>query len=145
MNSLEFLVLADNKKLINVLKRYLRYVMNEFLVKEGLFSENEFSQKMMNYDFYIIQAFDMEQWENPVGWRTAKKIASPERKVLVLFLLVPESFPKEGPFWTTFLSNKPLSKKIREVLDNPSPREEDFEKAEEMWKRLQYKPKGHHH
>lgn len=145
MNDLEFLILSDNKNLTDALKRYIKYVMNVFLVKDGLFSENEFSQKMMGYDFYIIQAFDMDQWENPVGWRTAKKIVSPERRVLVLFLFVQENFPEEGPFWITFLSDKSLSEKIREVLDNPPPAEEDFEKAEEIWKRLKYKPEGRHH
>jgi hypothetical protein len=145
MNEKKFLLLAGNKELNNSLKRYLKYVMNVFLVRDGLFSENEFSQKMMNYGFYIIQAFDMEEQKNPVGWRTAKKIVSPERRVLVLFLFVSESFPKEGPFWITFLSDKPLSEKIREVLDNPPPTEEDFERVEEMWPQLKYKPKGHHH
>jgi len=141
-------ILTGSEELNLALERYLWFTFSEEVTgvfKAMLGNPATIHHEMLSSHLWIAEVFNPENIENPEGFRTAKKFAGKVRFLLLFVSLIPRNFPEEGPFWMTFLSNKPLSEKIREVLDKPSPAEEDFEKAEEMWSRLKYKPEGHHH
>lgn len=148
---MKYFILSDLECINSSLKRYLKEIIGISDFGDTIFDRNEFSDEILDYDLYFIKGFKDNYMCNPEGWRTAKKLGalnsndSKIRKFFIFFIMVPEYFPEEGSFWLTLFRGKSIKEKFEEISGNPPPKKEDFEKAEEMWPRLKYKPKGHHH
>lgn len=139
-------ILTGTKELAYALRRFLAYVfkiepqkINILLLGKAFF----LSQEMINADFWLIEAFNPKEPNNPEGFRAAKALAG-EIKCLLFFLFVPEGFPEEGSFWCNPL-NVYLKDKINKVIRSAPPSKNDFDKLVTLWPELIYEPEDHHH
>jgi len=147
------LILTGSRELNLSLLRFLVYVFN--IKKDNIyyftFKDTQLISPdiIQNTDLWIIEGFDPEEPDNPVGWRTAKKCG---KKVLVFFLFKPsiygearktESNKLKKYFIIFNLEN--LKSKIKEVMEKKKPELKDFEEIENMWQKLKYEPSHHHH
>jgi len=136
-------ILVGTKELGQAFKRLLKYVFDIDRVDILLLGQTKaLSHKVLQADFWLIEAFHPFEPNNPEGFRTAYKLAG-KTKILLLFLSTPEGFPKEGDFWCSFII-KNLAKKIKETMHISMPQKEEFEHLAEKWPALMHEPKGHH-
>ncbi|MEN3045226.1 MAG: hypothetical protein ABDH37_08475 [Candidatus Hydrothermales bacterium] len=144
------LILVGSKELALALLRFFIYVFDfrkediyYFTFKDFNIVPEDIVKKSI---LWIIEGFNPEEPENPVGWRTAKKCG---KKVLVFFLSHPDCSKEElkvisnKHFISFYLDN--LKRKIEEVINNEKPKEKDFEEVENIWNALKYEPTHHHH
>jgi len=137
-------ILIGTKELGQAFKRFLKYAFDIDKVNMLLLGQTKgLSQKLLQADFWLIEAFHPFEPNNPEGFRTAYKLAG-KTKLLLLFLSTPEGFPKEGDFWCSFII-KNLAKKIKDIMYASIPQKEEFEHLAEKWPALMYEPKRHHH
>lgn len=141
-------ILTGSDELNLSLKRYLRFIFREEVkqVFTARLGEPESSQsEMLSSHLWIAEAFNPVNIENPEGFRTVKKFAG-KAKVLLLFVShIPRNFPSTGSFWLMLPSVTPISEKIREILNNPPPLEDDYQYLEKLWPMLKAEPSHHHH
>jgi hypothetical protein len=139
-------ILTGDNELKFSLKRYLRFLFLEeinevFTAKLG--EPESLKIEMLSSNFWIAEAFNPDNIENPEGFRTVKKFAG-KAKVLLLFISeVPENFPKSGSFWICLPSGESIYEKIKNVIKNPPPSEEDYKYLEDSWDLLRYGPSHH--
>ena len=137
-------ILTTNIEMANAFERYLKYVFSFNKVNKLLLGKAiNISNKILEADFWIIEAFKHEHFFNPEGFRTAYALAGKIR-CLLLFLYTPENFPETGSFWCKFLDEN-FKEKIEKAMKNPLPEKKDFDKLIELWPDLLYKPKLSHH
>ena len=139
-------ILTGSDELNISMERYLRFTLKAdqvFTARLGL--PETLEPEMINSDFWIIEAFNPEDTQNPEGFRTAKKLAGKVLSLLLFIGDIPAGFPKEGDFWITVPSSTSLSSKIKAILDSPPPSEEDYRLLEEIWPLLGREPYHHHH
>lgn len=141
-------ILTGSDELNLSLKRYLSFFFKDKVKKiytARLGKPETLHPEMLSSSIWIAEAFNPEKIENPEGFRTVKKFAG-KAKVLLLFVSgVPKNFPNSGPFWLTLPSATRLSEKIREIMNNPPPSEDDYQRLEELWPELKAEPLHHHH
>ena len=139
-------ILTGNNELSFSLKRYLSFLfpdeINEiFIAKLG--DPSSLQPEMLSTELWITEVFSSDDIENPEGFRTVKKFAG-KAKVLLLFTsLVPSKFPKSGPFWIYLPSGESMYEKLKKVINNPPPSEEDYKYLEDLWDILKYGPSHH--
>lgn len=138
-------ILVGAEEVGNALRRYMVYVMG--FGKEDcsilLFGQSSgLSRESLNAELWIIEAWHPSESGNPEGFRTAYKLANTV-KCLLLFLTLPEGFPKEGLFWCNPLTR--LSDKIKDILSASQPRKVDFDRLIDLWPALAREPNKHHH
>jgi len=145
---MEVTLLTGSDELNFSLDRYLRYLFQEeieeiFMAKLG--HPETLEQEMLSSDLWIIEALNPEEYQNPEGFRTAKKFAE-KSHILLLFLgYVPENFPKEGKFWLVLPSSISIVGKLKNILAHPLPSIKDFLALEKRWSLLKIEPLHHHH
>lgn len=141
-------ILTGSDELNLSLKRYLGFIFREevkqvFTARLG--EPESLQSEMLSSQMWIGEAFNPENIENPEGFRTVKKFAG-KAKVLLLFVShIPRNFPGSGSFWLMLPSVTSISKKIREILNNPPPLEDDYQYLEKLWPILKAEPSLHHH
>ena len=139
-------LLTGDMELANSLRRYLRHVMG---VEPGgiralIFGKEPIlSREILNTDFWIAEAWNLSEPENPEGFRTLRAMAG-KAKCLVIFLFTPEGFPQEGPFWCR-LPCLGLKEKIRRAMESPPPTQQDYQTLIDLWPDLAYDPGKHGH
>ncbi len=140
------LIISDSKQLNQSIHRYLKFVLGLYDINQIKLSEYSLSKQILQYDLYIIFGFSLDDYKNPEGWRVAKKIIAGQnnKKMLILFTDPLIDIPDEGPFWVDLLGEVKLSEKIRDIIDTPAPQIADFEKIENKFPELKYKPESHH-
>ena len=138
-------ILTTSEHIGMALRRFLKYVMG-FREEECniilMGQSSGLSQEVLGAKLWLIDAWNFFN-DDPEGFRTAYKLAG-KIKCLLLFYHVPEGFPEEGPFWCNPVKCE-LDKKIKEVLESPPPRKEDFERLIQIWPELGREPRHHHH
>lgn len=154
------LILTGSRELNLAFLRFISYVFN--IKRENIYYFTFQDSDLISYDvvsdtdLWIIEGFDPENPQNPVGWRTAKKCG---KKVFVFFLKrftvsdqqrtmkagqeTGEAEPIKKHFISFDLNN--LKEKLKEVIEKEKPDIRDFEEVEDIWEELKYEPKHHHH
>ncbi len=141
-------VLTGSEELNLALERVLYFVFAgevSHVFQARLGDPTTMEYEMLSSHLWIAEVFNPEHLENPEGFRTAKKFAGKARTLLLFVSLVPRDFPREGPFWLTLPSATALSKKIKEVLNNPPPSIHEYQYLEKLWPLLGGGPSDHHH
>ncbi len=144
---LKITILTGNDELNISLKNYIRFVLTNmisqiYIAKLG--KPETINVSMLDSDIWIIEAFNPEDPTNPEGFRTAKKLAS-RTKSLLLFVDMPyEDFFKNCKFCLKLPSEIRLKKKIIEIINSPKPTINDFETLENACPRLKKQPSHHH-
>lgn len=139
-------VLIGSDDLGRALDRYLKAAISPVQISILHMGRPLFlSQDILNADLWIAQAFNPNQPENPEGFRTALKLAGSKRFLILFSAFSPITFPKEGFFWTTYNSSKPLFLKIQEVINAAVPTYEDYQALIKIWPDLAYDPSYHAH
>lgn len=140
------IVLTGTKKLNNALVRYIKHVYkfpaeriialtfnNQHILFDviGQFRED---------DLWIIEVFNPEDVQNPVGWRTGKKLPG---KVFFVSLIFPPDETIKNEYFIYFPSDN-FKEKLDATIKRERPSSDKFEEIENKWPRLKYKPSHHH-
>lgn len=142
---MKIVLLVEDTEVANVLERYLKYVMCNVNVTHALLGHPEMlTPDMLHADLWIIEAFNPSDITNPEGFRTAKKLAS-RTKILLIFYYLPKNIPAEGNFWLKLPCMTKLSTKIKEVINKPAPDINEFNTLESLWLALRGQPRHHRH
>lgn len=146
MNSL--CVLCDPGLLRQCLLRYLRLSMSDVLSHTSahpLTNVTSLSREYLDrYDIFLCVAFDTESLLNPVGFRTAWKLADYRNSLVLFNRLPPPPLPRTGPFWLTLGPQiAELRYAIETRLREQPPRAEDFEELTRQWPLLAFAPDSH--
>ena len=136
------LLFSDNE-LSNAVSRYLQYVIGDVKITHAILGHPEMlTPDILHADLWIIEAFNPSDITNPEGFRTAKKLAS-RTKILLIFYYLPKNIPVEGNFWLKLPCMTKLSTKIKEVLNKPAPNINEFNTLESLWSALKGQPRHH--
>jgi len=142
---MKVVLLIGNIELNDAINRYLRYVLGNLQVFYAKLGHPEMlTPDMLHADLWIIEAFNPSDLTNPEGFRTAKKLAS-RTKILLIFYYLPKNIPVEGNFWLKLPCMTKLSTKIKEVLNKPAPNINEFNTLESLWSALKGQPRHHGH
>lgn len=142
---MKVVLLIGNSELNDAINRYLRYVLCNLQVFYAKLGHPEMlTPDMLHADLWIIEAFNPSDITNPEGFRTAKKLAS-RTKILLIFYYLPKNIPVEGNFWLKLPCMTKLSTKIKEVLNKPAPNINEFNTLESLWSALKGQPRHHGH
>ena len=142
---MKVVLLIGNNELNDAINRYLRYVLGNLQVFYAKLGHPEMlTSDMLHADVWIIEAFNPSDITNPEGFRTAKKLAS-RTKILLIFYYLPKNIPVEGNFWLKLPCMTKLSTKIKEVLNKPAPNINEFNTLESLWSALKGQPRHHGH
>ena len=139
-------ILAGSIKLGRALRRYLVHVLGlkGYDCSILMLTDNiALSQDILKTDLWIIEAWHPFEPDNPVGFRTAYKLAG-SIKSLLFFYDVPVGFPEDGFFWCNPLTCE-FKIKIKEVAESELVTKADFEQLIELWPALAYDSTAHHH
>ncbi len=139
-------ILTGNMELANSLIRHLRYVMGieEDRIHRLIFGkEHILSKEILDADFWIAEAWNPLEPENPEGFRTLMKLSG-RAKCLILFLFMPSGFPPDGSFWCKIPCNG-FKQKIKKAMESAPPDQKDYQALVEMWPELAYDPTKHAH
>lgn len=90
-------------------------------------------------EIIVTEAFVNQE---PKGFQMVKSL---EKKALLIFYLGEIDIEEEGPFWIVLPQRlNRLGDKIREMMEQPEPDIEEYERLEQRFPELKEK-KGHHH
>lgn len=139
-------ILTGTDELNLSLARYIRFTLPEakeiFIAQLG--NPETLEQAMFSSDIWIAEAFNPSDYQNPEGFRTAKKLAGKNRFLLLFTSGVCENIPEEGRFWIKLPTNISLASKIRRLLKDLPPSKDDYLSLEEKWPLLKETPFHHH-
>lgn len=106
-----------------------KFVTNTLLMNDT----HHISKDILLADLWITDIWNPEDPYDPEGFRTVEKFAGKAKVLLIFYVFYPPDLPEEGSFWITFLSDKPLTDKVKEVLNSSPPTKEDFQKLVRAW------------
>ena len=138
-------ILTGSLELGKSLRRYLRYVLGIKFdsIRLLLFGPGSgLSREILDADFWIAEAFNPFEPDNPEGFRTLNKLTG--KKGLLLFLLPPDNFPEDGPFWCTIPCSN-FREKIERAMSDGVLSKEGFQRLVEIWPDLGSDPSRHGH
>ncbi len=139
---MKFFILTGSKQWAKALRDFVYYVFSEV---QPEFSFGYFRGSNINpaewkeAEVLVAEAMNLDESNNPVGWRTAKKSG---KKALVFFTLPQPNFkPNEFFICTSILD---LKDKIENVIKSSPPLQKDYEKVEKKYPFLTFETKHHH-
>ncbi len=139
---MKFFVLTGSRELAKALRDFVYFVFSETQPEFafGVFQDNAINPgEWREAEVLIAEGMDPDEWNNPVGWRTAKKSG---KKALVFFTLPPKNFKPEEFFICTSIMD--LKTRLEKVIKSSPPLQKDYERVEEKYPFLTHEPRHHH-